>query len=104
MMASQRTGLPRSLIGGIIKPTDAQGTGMAGTETAGCMQVSLRAGPTDQNIKIADLAEFADLAKIDDRVPESGPAVQSWALAKQKSFTLPFNGPKTTFPKQPETD
>jgi hypothetical protein len=25
-------------------------------------------------------------------------------LTKQKAFTLPFNGPKTTFPKQPETD
>jgi hypothetical protein len=24
--------------------------------------------------------------------------------AQQKAFTLPLNGPKTTFPKQPETD
>jgi hypothetical protein len=30
-MASQRTGLPRSLIGAIIKPANAQGAGMAGT-------------------------------------------------------------------------
>jgi len=41
------------------------------------MQSSLLAGSIDQNIKAVDLAEFANLTKIDDRVPESGPAVQS---------------------------
>jgi hypothetical protein len=32
MIPSQRTGLPRSVIDGIVKPTDAQGAGMAGTD------------------------------------------------------------------------